>query len=187
VDSQFGPSALATPANLLTLGRLVLTIPFLAMVGGSGASLTAVTLWFGLCLTDWADGLLARRQGATRSGAFLDPLADKVLVLGALGALVAADTFWWLPCAIIAVRELAIQGFRSFWARRGLAVPATSLAKVKTVVQQLAVGFALFPPGAEHALWFATGLLWVAVVLTVVTGYQYVTAGSRMATTSGSR
>jgi CDP-diacylglycerol--glycerol-3-phosphate 3-phosphatidyltransferase len=187
VDPQFGPSAVATPANLLTLGRLVLTIPFLAMVGGSGASWTAVTLWIGLCLTDWADGMLARRQGTTRSGAFLDPLADKVLVLGALAALVAADTFWWLPAAIIAVRELGIQGFRSFWARRGLAVPATQLAKLKTVVQQLAVGFALCPPVADHALWFATGLLWVAVVLTVVTGYQYVTAGSRMATTSGSR
>jgi phosphatidylglycerophosphate synthase len=92
-----------------------------------------------------------------------------------------------VPCAVIAVRELTIQGFRSFWARRGLAVPATTLAKVKTVVQQLAVGFALCPPVANNVLWFATGLLWVAVVLTVVTGYQYVTAGSRMATTSGSR
>ena len=185
--AQFGPSALATPANVLTVGRLVLTVPFLSMVSGSGASTTAVTLWIGLCLTDWADGLVARRQGTTRSGAFLDPLADKVLVLGALAALVAQGTFWWVPAVIIAVRELGIQAFRSFWARRGLAVPATGLAKVKTVVQQVAVGFALLPLTATDASWVATSVLWVAVVLTVVTGYQYVTAGSRLATTSGSR
>ena len=185
--SQFGPSALATPANLLTIGRLVLTIPFLSMVGGGGASWTAVTLWIGLCLTDWADGILARRQGTTRSGAFLDPLADKVLVLGALVALIADGTFWWVPCAVIAFRELGIQAFRSFWARRGLAVPATSLAKAKTVVQQVCVGFALLPPTADHARWISVSLLWVAVVLTVVTGVQYVRAGSRLATSSGSR
>lgn len=185
--SQFGPSALATPANLLTLGRLVLTIPFLSMVGGSGASWTAVTLWIGLCLTDWADGILARKQGTTRSGAFLDPLADKVLVLGAFVALVAEGTFWWLPCAVIAVRELGIQAFRSVWARRGLAVPATTLAKVKTVVQQVAVGLALLPPTADGAAWVATTVLWGAVVLTVVSGAQYVVAGSRLATSKGSR
>jgi CDP-diacylglycerol--glycerol-3-phosphate 3-phosphatidyltransferase len=185
--AHFGPSALATPANLLTMGRLVLTIPFLSMVGGSGASWTAVTLWIGLCLTDWADGILARKQGTTRSGAFLDPLADKVLVLGAFVALVAHGTFWWLPCAAIAVRELGVQGLRSFWARRGLAIPATNLAKAKTVVQQLAVGFALLPPTADHARWIGITLLWVAVVLTTVTGVQYVQAGSRLATRSGSR
>ena len=89
---------------------------------------------------------------------------------------------WWprarsggCRCALIAVRELGIQAFRSFWARRGLAVPATELAKVKTVVQQVAVG--LRAPAARprsDASWLADGLLWVAVVLTVVTGVQYV-------------
>jgi phosphatidylglycerophosphate synthase len=54
-------------------------------------------------------------------------------------------------------------------------------------VQQLAVGFALVPPVADDALWIATGLLWLAVVLTIWTGIQYVSAGSRLATTSGSR
>ncbi len=185
--SQFGPSALATPANLLTVGRLVATLPFLVMVGDDGASWAAVTLWIALCLTDWADGILARRQGTTRSGAFLDPLADKVLVLGALGALVAQGTFWWLPCVLIAIRELGIQVFRSFWARRGLAVPATGLAKAKTVAQQVSVGFALLPWTAEDASWIAITLLWVAVGLTLVTGAQYVRAGSRLATRAGSR
>lgn len=185
--SQFGPSALVTPANLLTVARLVLTVPLLVMIVDSGASWPAVSLWIVLCVTDGIDGLLARRQGTTRSGAFLDPLADKVLVLGAMVALVANGTFWWLPVAVIAVRELGIQAFRSFWGRRGLAVPATQLAKAKTVVQEVAVGFGLLPLTVDDASWVATALLWVALVLTVVSGAQYVAAGSRMATTLGRR
>lgn len=185
--SQFGPSALATPANALTIVRLLLTIPLLSMVTDDGSSWVALELWIVLCLTDWIDGIIARRQGTTRSGAFLDPLADKVLVLGVGFVLVAEGEVWWLPIALIAVRELGIQGFRSFWARRGLAVPATSMAKAKTVVQQVALGLFLLPPTADDARWVANGLLWVAVVLTVVSGLQYLSAGSRMATTAGSR
>jgi CDP-diacylglycerol--glycerol-3-phosphate 3-phosphatidyltransferase len=187
VTAQFGPSALATPANLLTIGRLVLTVPLLAMIVDTGPTWPAFALWIALCITDGIDGHLARRQGTTRSGAFLDPLADKVLVLGAMAALVANDTFWWLPVAIIAVRELGIQAFRSYWGKKGLAVPATSLAKAKTVTQEVAVGFGLLPVTATDATWVATATLWAAVVLTVVTGLQYVVAGSRFATTLGNR
>ena len=156
------------------------------MVLDTGASWGAACLWVVLCITDGIDGHLARRQGTTRSGAFLDPLADKVLVLGALAALVGEGAFWWLPAMVIAVRELGIQAFRSFWARRGLAVPASQLAKAKTVVQEVAVGLALVPPIVDDAIWIANVVLWVAVVLTVVTGAQYVQAGSRAATSSGS-
>jgi CDP-diacylglycerol---glycerol-3-phosphate 3-phosphatidyltransferase len=187
VTAQFGPSALATPANLITIGRLVLTVPLLVMIVDSGATWPALVLWIGLCVTDGIDGVIARRQGATRSGAFLDPLADKVLVLGAMFALVANDTFWWLPVVIIAVRELGIQAFRSYWGKRGLAVPATHLAKAKTVTQEVAVGFGLLPLTAVDQAWVATTVLWAAVALTVVTGVQYVQAGSRTVTTAGSR
>lgn len=186
MTAHFGPSALATPANLLTVGRLVLTVPLLGMIVADGASWPALALWIALCITDGIDGHLARRQGTTRSGAFLDPLADKVLVLGAMVALVANDTFWWLPVAVIAVRELGIQGFRSYWGRKGLAVPASATAKAKTVVQEVAVGFALLPTTAEDQTWVANSVLAVAVVLTVVSGVQYLVAGSRAATTSGS-
>jgi CDP-diacylglycerol--glycerol-3-phosphate 3-phosphatidyltransferase len=186
MTSHFGPSALATPANGVTITRLLLTVPLLVMVLDTGASWGAVSLWIVLCISDGIDGHLARRQGTTRSGAFLDPLADKVLVLGALAALVGQGTFWWVPAALIAVRELTIQAFRSFWGRRGLAVPATSLAKVKTVTQEVAVGLALLPLVDDHALWLATSVLWAAVALTLVTGVQYVHAGSRAATANGS-
>ena len=123
------------------------------------------------------------RHGTTRSGAFLDPLADKVLVLGAMFALVGRGVFWWLPVAIIAVREVAISLYRTFVGARGVSVPASRLAKVKTVVQQLAVGFALFPPTAvDGATGCGHGLLWIAVVLTVVTGAQYLLRARRVAT-----
>jgi len=186
-SSQFGPSALVTPANAITIGRLVLTVPLLVMIVDGGATWPAVSLWILLCVTDGIDGLLARKHGTTRSGAFLDPLADKVLVIGGMLALVANATFWWLPVVLISARELAIQAFRSFWGRRGLAVPATQLAKAKTVVQEVAVGFGLLPLTVDDASWVATTVLWVAVVLTLVTGGQYVVAGSRLATTAGRR
>src|SRR3954447_23186178 len=109
------------------------------MITGDDGSWPALVLWIALCASDGIDGWLARRQGVTRSGAFLDPLADKVLVLGAMVALVAADRFWWVPVAVIGVREFGIQAFRSYWGRRGLAVPASKLAKAKTVMQEVAV------------------------------------------------
>ncbi len=187
MTAQFGPSALATPANVITIARLVLTVPLLVMVVDTGSSWPAVVLWIVLCVTDGIDGLLARRQGTTRSGAFLDPLADKVLVLGALFALVANSTFWWLPVAIIAVRELGIQGLRSYWGQRGLAIPASGLAKAKTVVQEVAVGFGLLPLTATDHRWVATSVLWVALSLTLVSGVQYLAEGRRALTGAGSR
>jgi CDP-diacylglycerol--glycerol-3-phosphate 3-phosphatidyltransferase len=183
-EQSFGPSALATPANAVTITRLLLAIPLLMLIVDHPSSWPAVALWIILCVTDGIDGYLARRQGATRSGAFLDPLADKVLVLGAMIALVAADQFWWVPVAIIAALEIAISIFRSYWGRRGLAVPATQWAKVKTVVQEVAVGFALLPLTADHR-WIASTVLWAAVVLTVATGIHYVQAGSRATRITG--
>jgi CDP-diacylglycerol---glycerol-3-phosphate 3-phosphatidyltransferase len=179
-DTAFGPTALATPANYVTIARLLISPVLLVAITDSGASWWVFAAWTVLCLTDGFDGYLARRHGTTRSGAFLDPLADKVLVLGALAALVAIDRFWIVPVAVIAVRELAISMYRAYWARRGMSIPARQSAKLKTVTQQLAVGFALIPAAANPE-WLADGLLWTAVVLTVVTGIHYLYDGSRAA------
>jgi CDP-diacylglycerol--glycerol-3-phosphate 3-phosphatidyltransferase len=123
---------------------------------------------------------LARRHGTTASGAFLDPLADKFVVLGAMTALVVNDVFWWLPVALIALREVAVSLYRSWVGRRGVSVPARPLAKAKTVVQDLAVGFALLPWTAGDHPAVANTFLWLAVVLTVVTGLQYLTESGRV-------
>jgi CDP-diacylglycerol--glycerol-3-phosphate 3-phosphatidyltransferase len=186
-DATYGPSAIRTPANGVTIGRLLASPGLFVLIAQDGATWGVFALWTGLALTDGLDGWMARRHGTTRSGAFLDPLADKVLVFGSLVMLVGIGTFWWLPVAIIGVREVAISLIRVRWGRLGLAIPATRLAKVKTFVQALAVGFALMPLTAEHAPWVATSLLWVAVVLTVVSGAQYVVAGRSATTTLGAR
>ena len=94
------PNALATWANAITVGRLVVSpIMFLVIPGHNEGSWLAFGLWFVLSVSDGIDGYLARRHGTTTSGAFLDPLADKVLVLGAMFTLVARDVFWILPVA----------------------------------------------------------------------------------------
>ena len=168
----FGPSALATPANAVTIARVLVTPMLLAMILGGGDSWPAFAVWILLSSTDWVDGWLARRQGITRSGAFLDPLADKFLVLGAMYALVAEGVFWWLPVTLIAVREVAISVYRTWMGTRGLSIPARWWAKVKTVVQQVAVACALLPLTAGTRLVANIGL-WAGLVLAVVTGAQY--------------
>ena len=187
VATSFGPSALATPANAVTMARLALAPLLCGLIVAIGPSYVTLALWFLLASTDGVDGWLARRMGTTRSGAFLDPLADKALVLGAMWALVADGGFWWLPVTLITGREVGISVFRSYWGRRGLAVPARFWAKVKTMVQSLAVGLALIPVVADDHPWVAEGMLWIAVALTLVTGAQYVLEGNRATAAGGVR
>ncbi|HEX9682541.1 MAG TPA: CDP-diacylglycerol--glycerol-3-phosphate 3-phosphatidyltransferase [Acidimicrobiales bacterium] len=180
MTDSFGKDAIATPANAITLGRILLSPLLFWMVLDSHDSWPAVSLWIILSVTDWLDGYYARRHGTTRSGAFLDPLADKILVLGTLFVLVADEKFWLLPVAIIAVREAAISAYRSVVARQGITVPARTLAKIKTVAQEVAIGFALLPLTAAHT-WVANSVLWASVVLTVVSGGQYFLDANRVA------
>lgn len=172
----FGPSALATPANALTLARFLATPVFIALVAVRGASWAAVAVGLPLVATDILDGWIARRMGTTRSGAFLDPLADKILVIGSLIVLVDKHEQWWLPVALITVREVAISVMRSHLGRRGISVPASGLAKLKTLAQDCAVGFSVLPLLAPHHLVVARSFLWIAVVLSLWTGAQYLTA-----------
>jgi CDP-diacylglycerol--glycerol-3-phosphate 3-phosphatidyltransferase len=174
----FGPSALVTPANGVTLARVAFTPVLLVLVAGTGASYVALALWIALASSDGLDGYLARRHGTTRSGAFLDPLADKLLVLGALVALAGRGVFGWVPVGLIGAREVAMSVYRSWVGRRGVSIPARRSAKAKTVVQEVAVGLALFPPVARRAPWMARIVLWVAVVLTVSSGVQYLLDGA---------
>ena len=167
----FGPSALATPANAITIARLLATPFVFAAVLAGAPSWWTLVLWILVAASDGLDGWLARRQGSTRSGAFLDPLSDKVLVLAAMAALVARSLFWWLPVALIALREVAVSVWRSQAGRRGVSVPARQWAKAKTIVQEVAVGFALLPLAAAGNI--STVVLWAAVGLTLVTGLDY--------------
>ena len=111
--SRFGPSALLTRANLVTALRFALTIPLLRVIVADGVSWRATVGWVMLACTDGLDGWLARRDGTTRSGAFLDPLADKFLAIGGLSALAAKGTFPWVAVVLIAVREVGVSAYRT--------------------------------------------------------------------------
>ena len=181
-STTFGPSALATPANLITAVRVALAPVIAVLVLDHRTSALAAALWVFVSLTDKADGWLARRQGATRSGAFLDPLADKILVFGVFAALVAVGQVWWIPIGIMAVREVWMSWHRARLGRRGISVPARPLGKAKTFVQMLAI-MTLITPGLNsfrHPVSIA--FIWIAVGLTIVSGVSYYLDGRRYRT-----
>jgi CDP-diacylglycerol--glycerol-3-phosphate 3-phosphatidyltransferase len=185
IEVKFEPSALLTPANAITGVRLVATLPILVLIVHLGVSWGATLAWAAVASTDFLDGWVARRQGATTSGAFLDPLADKVLVLGSLAALAATGLASWIPVLLIAGREVVISAYRSVAARKGISVPARRLAKCKTATQDLAVGLILLPlAGIDHHD-LGEMLLWVSVGLALVSGAQYLLDSRRAVPSAG--
>lgn len=177
----FGPSAIATPANALTGLRLLAAPAFafgIVMIGPRSWILWGI--WIVLASSDGLDGLLARRLGTTSSGAFLDPLADKFLVLFALFVLADRHVFSWVPVALITFREVAMSVFRTRVSRLEISIPASNLAKWKTIVQDFAIGCAFFPPFHGEALAVPQTLLWVATALTLYTGIEYFVEGRRL-------
>ncbi len=173
---RFGTDALATPANFITLGRLLFAVPTLVLIGREGATWVTWSLWFVLCATDSLDGWIARRDGTTRSGAFLDPIADKVLTLGGFFVLVARGDVWWVPVAIMAAREVLVSLYRIVAGRKGVSLPAVPLGKFKAFLQMLTVGGYVWPLTADIE-WLCGSLLWVTVALTVVSGIDIIRRG----------
>ena len=173
---RFGQGALATPANFVTLARILVAIPTLLLIRSTGSSWTTVSLWVLITATDSLDGWLARRDGATRSGAFLDPVADKLIVIGGLAVLADRGAFAWWPVVLIALREFGISLYRSIAGRRGIVLPAQRLGKYKAFTQYCAVGFVLLPTTAD-AVGFQHVVLAVALVLTLASGLQIIRHG----------
>jgi CDP-diacylglycerol--glycerol-3-phosphate 3-phosphatidyltransferase len=177
----FGPTALLTPANGLTLGRLITAPLFAVIVTRYGpGSWVLFICWSVLAISDGLDGRIARWHGTTRSGAFLDPLADKFLVIAALGALIDRGVIAIWPVVVIAVREIAVSVFRVVAARRGVSVPARPLAKVKTLVQDVAVAIAFVPEIVDHHVVAVRITLYLAVGLTLLSGLEYARDGRRL-------
>ncbi len=173
---RFGQNALATPANAVTMARIAVVIPTLILMYQRGSGWLIVGLWFAVTASDSLDGWMARRDGATRSGAFLDPLADKTIVLGGLSALAARGDIWWWPVGLIALRELGISLYRSIAGRRGVVLPAQRLGKYKAFTQYSAVGLVVLPV-TEKWIGVQQFCLMLAVFLTVVSGLQIVQRG----------
>ena len=178
----YGESALLTPANLLTAFRLLVTPIFIWLIVVRGPSWWTTLVGGVAAASDYFDGIVARRQGTTTSGAFLDPLVDKIVVLGSLYTLVSVTHYrmsiW--PVLIITVREVWMTWYRARASRVGLSIPARSLPKIKTLVQDFAIALCVLPP-TSHLYWLQSVTLWVAVALTLYTGWQYYDDGKRAA------
>lgn len=168
------PAAIATWANLVTVARMFIApIMFVLIPDDRAGSWVALAAWFLLCVSDGIDGYLARRHGSTNFGTFVDPLADKFLVLIAMMTLIDRNVFWWLPVAIIFAREFTMSLYRVFVGTRGVSVPASRIAKWKTIAQQFSVAFAIAPLTALRATWTWKSLLWASVVLALISFGQY--------------
>ncbi len=171
----------ANIANVLTGVRLVLVPIFLLFLfAGDGhestSRITAFVIFAVAVITDRLDGSLARTYGmVTEFGKLADPIADKMLIGAALiGLSMLGDLPWWVTVVIL-VREIGITVLRFAVLRRGV-IPASHGGKLKTLVQAIAIGLFILPLHNWPAQWLTVAwvVMWAAIVLTVVTGVDYV-------------
>ena len=190
------PALLLSIPNMLTYGRII-AVPLVAVCfylegklqSSDFARWSALGIFMIASITDFFDGYLARIwQQTSNIGRMLDPIADKLLVATCL-LLLAADTDktiagWSLWAAIIILcREILVSGLREYLAELKVSVPVTWLAKWKTTVQMLAIGFLLAGSAGDKIFPYTTDtglvLLWIAALITLYTGYDYFRAGVR--------
>ncbi len=194
---SFGEPMADTPArvasrnwslpNLLTYGRVAavpLVVALLFWPTEPWARWSALAIYIAAAITDFFDGYLARAWSQQSSlGRMLDPIADKLLVAAVLLALTADRTvggrsLW--AAIVILCREILVSGLREYLAELRVPMPVTAVAKWKTAVQMVALGFLIAGPAGEAilpgAISIGTVLLWVAAILTLYTGWDYMKA-----------
>lgn len=176
--------------NVLTVSRIIIIPVVLGFIYWDGVlgNWLALAAYTYACITDFFDGYLARAwHQQSAFGRFLDPIADKLLVAGVLFMLVGVETISGLhilPAAIILCREILVSGLREFLAEARVGLPVSLLAKWKTTIQMLALGFLIVGhvgPDFGFATTWEIGMygLWIAAVITIITGYDYLRAGLR--------
>ena len=171
--------------NILTLFRIVL-IPFFVFffyVPIPGHHYITACLFAIAGFTDWLDGYIARRyQQTSKLGAFLDPVADKLMVAVALVVIVNVYPFWWvaIPAAVIISREIVVSALREWMAELGKrsVVKVSFIGKVKTTCQMASMVVLLIKPNDLGNIWVILSflLLYVAVILTVYSMWLYLVA-----------
>ena len=176
--------------NVLTYGRVAavpVVVALLFWPDDNWMRWAALGVYAAAAITDFFDGYLARvweQQSAL--GRMLDPIADKLLVAACLLVLVSNKTITGLSVwagLIILCREILVSGLREFLAELHVSVPVTQVAKWKTTLQLLALGFLIAGPAGEVVLpgtvMIGIVLLWVSAILTLYTGWDYFRAGIR--------
>jgi len=171
--------------NLLTWMRIILIPLFVGIfyfekswVSGANQNLVATVLFATAAVTDWLDGWLARRLNQTSAfGAFLDPVADKLMVAAALIILVQLERVDAIIALIIIGREIAISALREWMANigAGRSVAVSFLGKIKTVSQMVAIPLLLYNDdiGAFNPALVGTWLIWLAALLTLLSMAYY--------------
>jgi cardiolipin synthase len=183
-------SVITSLPNLLTLSRIAVIPALIASfyLDGEYAYWVPLALFTIAGLTDILDGYVARAMNEQSSlGKFMDPIADKLLVATTILMLVALDRIegWTvLPALIIVLREIVVSGLREFLAEIRVSVPVSALGKWKTVLQLVALGFLISGTAGDRVLPDALPAtligdlgLWVAAVITLISGYDYLRAG----------
>lgn len=174
---------LNTAPNLLTVSRVLLVPLIVAIlhIDAAWARYLACALFVAAATTDYVDGWLARSwQLQSPFGRWLDPVADKLLVAATVLVLVGFDRAPLLPAIVIVLREITVSGLREYMAEVSVGLPVSRLAKWKTAVQMTAIGFLVVGDAGPAQLpvleigWWG---LWIAAILTLVTGYDYLRAG----------
>lgn len=179
--------ALALP-NILTYGRLAavpVVVGLLQWPQEHWMRWAALSVFIVAGVTDFFDGYLARAWAQQSSlGQMLDPIADKLLVSAALMMVVADQTIagWTIWAAIIILcREILVSGLREYLAGLEVPVPVSAIAKWKTALQLVALGFLIAGRAGEAVMpgtvSVGCALLWIAAVLTLYTGWDYMQAG----------
>jgi CDP-diacylglycerol--glycerol-3-phosphate 3-phosphatidyltransferase len=177
------PVGLWNIANILTVTRLLLVPVFAVLLlhdagRDTGWRLAAALVFMVATFTDRLDGELARKRGLiTDFGKIADPIADKALMGTALVSLSALGELWWWVTVVILVRELGITLMR-FWVIKYGVMAASRGGKLKTLLQALAIWISVLPlaavPGGAWLGWIGTVIMGAALVVTVVTGADYV-------------
>ena len=173
-------------SNALTISR-ILIIPIIVLLIYMQGPLSGWTAFILFCLasiTDYFDGYFARiRKEISKLGIFLDPIADKLLVASVILILTSKgiiSNFEIIPGLIILMREITVSGLREFLAEIKISIPASKIAKLKTVFQLIALGFLILSEAGiafMPILMFGKIALWVAAILTLYTGYDYLKSG----------
>jgi cardiolipin synthase len=175
-------------ANKLTVSRIVIipVILLLLAIPHAWAAWLALILFTIAGVTDYLDGYMARRDNEiTKIGQFLDPIADKLLVASVILMLVYNGQIGGmsvLPAVIILLREVAVSGLREFLAGIRVSVPVSRLAKWKTTLQLIALGFLIvgrYAPDAIPSTAIGDWGIWIAATITVITAWDYWHASSR--------
>ncbi|WP_141577406.1 CDP-diacylglycerol--glycerol-3-phosphate 3-phosphatidyltransferase [Actinomadura sp. WMMA1423] len=178
------PAGVWNIANALTLLRIALVPLFvwLFFLDGTAMRLAAFAVFAVASITDKIDGDIARARGlVTDFGKIADPIADKALTGAALVSLSVMGELWWWVTAAIMVREIGITVMRFVVIRRGV-IPASKGGKLKTMLQVLAIGLYILPGPLDYLRW---AMMAAALVVTVVTGVDYVVQAWRMRRPSG--